>query len=128
MQAFSKQDHNNLTRTDQCQYGIWIEDTEGWTEAMKPTKFLTNSSCIAEQLRLRCAGERSHATGTHASLFDGRSAKVQVYPDGLCDAIRKGIKDKIEHDRHGQLVFAELNITDSESGMQDSHTMYRRMR
>ena len=91
IKAIIKDEHNILSRIDQCQYGLWIEDIEDWTEAMKPTKSLTNPTCIANQLKLRCPGNDSYVAGKRAFLFDGRPTHAQVYPELLCDAICGGI-------------------------------------
>ena len=69
---------------------------------MKPTQFLTQPPCIATQLARTCPGKQSHVAGRHASLFNGRAAKAQVYPEALCDAICQGINKQIGYDRNGQ--------------------------
>ena len=61
----------------------------------------------------------SHATGRHASLPDGRSAKAQVYPEALCDAICQVIKEQSGYARKDQFALAELKIADPASGIQE---------
>ena len=96
MQALINQEHNILTRLDQRQYGLWVEHKEGRPFAMEPIQFLTHSPCIAQQLTKMCTGKHSHANGRHASLFHWRSAKAQVYPEALWDAICEGINEQKE--------------------------------
>lgn len=120
MKKLARQKANILTTIDQCQYGLWIEDTQGWTLVKKPTKFLTNPPGIAQQLQQRCPGKKSHASQRHASLFNGRSKMAQVYPEKLCDAICKGIKQHIEYDRKGKFLLTELKIEDPASARTES--------
>lgn len=47
IKAMLESEHNILTRLDQCQCGLCTGDKEGWLLAKKPTKFITNSLCIA---------------------------------------------------------------------------------
>ena len=80
MQKMIRKEKNILTQLDQCRYGLWIKDKHGKVLAKKPTKFLTNSPCIAEQLARRCTGVERHPGGRHASLFDGVAKQAPVYP------------------------------------------------
>ena len=52
----------------------------------KATGFMTSSSCIANELGIRCEG--GHA---HVPLVGGRAAGAQVYPKELCEAIVRGV-------------------------------------
>ena len=47
------------------------------------------------------------------------ATKAQVYPEALCDAICRGIKQQLEQDRKGQLVLGELKIGDPTPGMRE---------
>ena len=59
-----------LVTADQCQYGLTTPAGDGvQLPALKPTKFLTNASPLADMLRKRC--DRSHA---HQQLVGGRCA------------------------------------------------------
>ena len=120
MQKMAKREDSILAKLDQCQYGLWIKDKFGWSSAKKPTKMLTNSPCIARQLMRRCPGKHTHVDQRHTSLFYGVAKKAQVYPDGLCDAICKGLRDQIECDKRGNFVLAVLNVDDAESGREES--------
>ena len=79
-----------ITRADQCMYGLktWSKDrTVMDTPAKKTTKFMTNSSAVAEERKKRCDGNHQHQ-----ELTDGRAQKAAIYPPALCEAICKGIK------------------------------------
>ena len=83
MKAMLRKDKNILAKIDQCQYGLWVRDKDGWAASKKPTKILTNSQCIAAQLQRRCPGKGTHSNGRHAALFSGVAKQAQVYPPGL---------------------------------------------
>ena len=83
MKALIRKEKSILAKIDQCQYGLWVRDRQGWAASKKPTKILTNSPCIAAQLQRRCPGKESHANGRHAALFSGVAKQVQVYPPGF---------------------------------------------
>ena len=74
--------------THMCQFGM-TSRTEGQVSALgpvlKPTGFLTNSTHIARELHKTCP--RDHK---HVNLVGGRAACAAIYPDGLCQAIRRG--------------------------------------
>ena len=81
---------------DQCMYGL---TTSGPTPgsvmpAQKPTRFLSNSWCILQELSTRC--DRSHE---HQQLVGGRGAKAAIYPDKLCRAICKGFANQKKYDQ-----------------------------
>ena len=44
----------------QCMLGLRAMTSEGPKHAMKPTRFLTNSSCLAKRLEARCDGSHQH--------------------------------------------------------------------
>ena len=72
----------------QCQYGLSTKEKNGQPmPAMKPTRFMTNSTQMAEMLQKRC--ERQHE---HQALVGGRIAAAAFYPLGLKRAIIKGIR------------------------------------
>ena len=50
VKALIKKESSILAKIDQCQYGLWVKDKDGWAASNKPTKILTNSPCIAAQL------------------------------------------------------------------------------
>ena len=59
-----------LVTADQCMYGLvtWGKDGTTPVPAKKPTKFLTNSIEIGEELQRRCKGEH-----VHQELINGRA-------------------------------------------------------
>ena len=111
-------------RIEYCQCGIWVKDRMGCAAGRKPSKFLTNSPCIAEQLQRRCPGRESHEGQRYASLFYGVSKQAQVYPNGLVDAVCKGIQDQIERDRKGQFDLAMLDTDGTASAESLIHAMW----
>ena len=114
MKAMMRKEKNILAKLDQCQYGLWVKDKQGWALAKKPTKVLTNSPCIAAELQRRCLGKDKHVNGRHASLFSGVAKQAQVYPPGLCDAICQGLVQQIQMDQKGQFLIATLSLGDTE--------------
>ena len=69
---------------------------------MKPTKFLTNSIAMANQLNKRC--RRDH---THQQLVSGRCKDASYYPAPLVRAILKGIALQAEEDRRSVMAIQE---------------------
>ena len=118
MKRLMKKEKSILAKIDQCQYGLWVKDKEGWAASKKPTKILTNSVCIANQMKRRCPGKHAHANERHAALFSGVSKQAQVYPPGLCDAICQGLKDQIEMDRTGRFLLATVSLNDDDGDHQ----------
>ena len=73
------------TIADQCMYGLLTNSTEGReAPARKSTKFMTNSQCLVDELKKRC--DRTHQ---HQPLIGGRAKRAAMYPEGLCQAIRR---------------------------------------
>ena len=99
MQKLMKMQDAILTKAGQCQYGLIVEDMKGQALAKKPTEFLTNSPCIASQLRRTCEGTHTHLNHRHANLFGGVAKFAQVYPPALCEAICCGLKEQVDLDR-----------------------------
>lgn len=73
---------------DQCMYGLTAWGKRGGKRcaAETATKFMTNSTAIAQELRLRCDG--SHV---HQPLISGRANAEVRYPEELCRAICRGV-------------------------------------
>jgi len=88
---------------DQCELGLVTRDKFGQGAAKKPTKFMTNSIHIAQELAVKCKnserepGERHR----HIPLMNGRAAKAQEYPRKMCEAVVRGIEKQKEADRWG---------------------------
>ena len=110
-----------LTKADQCQYSLIVEDMKGQALAKKLTKSQTNSRCIASQLRRTCEGAHTHSNHRHANLFGGVAKFVQVYPPALCEAICCGLKEQVDLDRRGQFSLLELNAQDLKEACGNMH-------
>ena len=79
-----------------CQYGLTapVHGMKGVdAPAKNPTGFVANSSFIADQLNLKCAGDHAHAW-----LTKGRAAKAALYPRKLCGATCTGLNNQQQHD------------------------------
>ena len=85
-----------VVKADQCAYGLVTpsaDDPSQLLPALKPTKFLTNSKMMADQLMRRCSKDH-----THHPLVGGRCKDAAMYPHGLVRAILKGIALQAEED------------------------------
>ena len=104
--------------TDQCMYGPVTKGPKksGLISAKKPTQFLTNPPCIAQQLQRRCPGKDSHSESRRASLFAGRAKKAQTYPEALCEAICLGVKEQIQADKEGRFHLCTVSL-DEDGGV-----------
>ena len=100
---------------DQCMYGLKSYDGERTGPARKGTGFLTNSVCIADQLRRRCPNRKGQQVHRHVILENGRTRAAQVYPDGLCKAICQGFKAQIQMDQKGQFLLMNVSVEVGES-------------
>ena len=84
----------DLVETDQCMFGLktWGSSRSQLVLAKKPTRFMTNSRAIGQELRRKCDGSHSHQ-----QLLDGRAKDAARYPPALCRAICRGIaKEKMQ--------------------------------
>ena len=68
---------------DMCAYGMKVKDAPN----RKPTMWITNSWHIARELQRRCTGDHQHEV-----LMGGKAVLAQVYPEGLCKAIVRGLR------------------------------------
>ena len=67
--------------------------------AKTPTKFITDSMSIGQELKRKCDG-----THAHQPLIDGRAKDAARYPPGRCTALCRGItKEKMQR-HHGMIV------------------------
>jgi hypothetical protein len=93
---------------DQCRYGLVTPsqyDKDTMVPAMKPTRFMTNSSLMADQLNLRC--KRDHE---HQQLVGNRCKDAAFYPMPLVKAMLKGISLQHEQDRRMGSVHQLSNV------------------
>ena len=76
---------------DQCQYGLISKGKEGHGAAREATTFMTNAPHVAEQLQKRCPTKQGRIHHRHVTLEGGRRKFAQIYPEGLCRAICRGL-------------------------------------
>lgn len=79
-------------KADMCRFGMTQENSEGkQTLVRKPTRFATNSWAIEDELDNICEGGHEHCR-----LLAGQAEATQVYPDKLCKAICRGLKQDMD--------------------------------
>ena len=84
-----------------CRHGMVSKDELGEGPVLKPTGWLTNAPCIAEELGKRCLNdakgseERRHR---HVLLLNGKAKGAAQYPIQLCTAILRGQRRQMQHD------------------------------
>ena len=85
-------------RADLCEYGLETQDAQGTlVPAKKPTGFLTNSWCMADELSKRCSGLHQHQ-----HLMGGRAAAAAEYSVELCEAMCRGLRRQKDYDASGK--------------------------
>ena len=96
---------------DQCMYGLQTTVREKeLAPARKRTKFMTNSVCLADELRRKC--DRSHL---HQHLVGGRAEAAAKYPRELCRAICNGLMEEMRRSQAGLKKLFSLKISDKVS-------------
>ena len=77
-----------VIESDQCMFGLktWGDNRSKMVPAKKPTKFMTNSRALGNELQRKCDAKHEHQP-----LVDGRASMAARYPEGLCKAICRGI-------------------------------------
>ncbi len=90
---------------DMCAYGMKV----GSLPNKKPTRFLTNSKYIAQELQKRCDGGHSHE-----ALMGGKAAKAARYPPELCAAIVKGWRKHLRAEQRMREGGELKNVADYE--------------
>ena len=83
-------------RTDLCMHGLvtWKKGVK--MPSKQPSRFLTNSWCLADALDKKCDGRHKHI-----ELMEGRAADAAIYPKALCENISRAILRQIEYDKKG---------------------------
>ena len=76
-----------------CQFGMFAKGEQGDGPVLKPTRWLTNSPCIASALDVKCP--RDH---DHVHLVSNRAKGAAIYPPALCRAIIKGFAEQLKVD------------------------------
>ena len=80
-----------------CQFGMTsrVGHQDGPTGPVKkPTGFMTSSWWIRQELGKKCDGSHDHVP-----LMEGRAAGAAIYPQGLCEAICRGISKQKKEDQ-----------------------------
>ena len=72
-----------------CAYGMKSRDELGEGLVMKPTRMITNSEEIANELKGKCCGGHRHVP-----LLSGRAKAAAEYPPKLCEAICRGVENQ----------------------------------
>ena len=84
-----------------CAQEMLAKDAEGIGLVYKPTRWMTNSECVARRVGKRCVNEKNVDKSSwhrHVHLVGGRAGAAQVYPKALCTEIVKGLKDQLIRD------------------------------
>ena len=78
----------DVVEADQCMYGLrtWGKSRAQLVLAKKPTRLMTNSRSIGNELKKKCDGGHEHQP-----LLDGRAKDAARYPPALCRAICRGV-------------------------------------
>ncbi len=104
---------------DQCQYG---QEAGDGAPVLKPTRWMSNSRHLLDELSARCKGPRGTCTrkpGRPHKLCSAEVAKAAaIYPLGLCKAILRGCRRQLIQD--GRLVVGIVGIQHPETAMSDS--------
>ena len=90
---------------DQCMYGLTTRGAPGESElpAKKPTRFVSNSWYMLQELSVRC--DKSHQ---HQHLVGGRASRAAEYPDQLCEAMCRGLVNQLKYDRSGRICVSSV--------------------
>ena len=82
----------NAVKADQCMYGLTtLDDTGCETPVKKPTRFVSNSPLMLEELSRKC--DHTHP---HWPLLGGRAQKAASYALPLIFAILRGMHKTIQ--------------------------------
>lgn len=76
-----------------CRGHMTSKDEYGTGLVKKLTSCMTNSPKVAAELSVKCMGGHRHA-----HLMSGRAKNAQIYPNGQCLTILKGLKDELVAD------------------------------
>eukprot|EP00973_Karenia_brevis_P015466 2115598-Karenia_brevis.AAC.1 len=89
--------------------------------ALKPTSFMTNSPCVADELNSRCEnyGKPKEQWHKHISLTNGRAKAAQVYPKELCRAFCRGISKQKKLDEASLFMIGSLETTSGEAAIEE---------
>ena len=89
--AMVENPHTHIADFDMCAFGKTSKTNQGYFK--KPTKVMTNSSHIHEQLHKRmCPRAHVHCIIQNTEGGQKRSTWAQIYPQKLCQAVARGIQ------------------------------------
>ena len=93
------------TKADQCRHGLTTRRVDGkLMPAKRPTKLMTNSPGLAAEVERRRDGEHRHQ-----QLMGGRAAGAARYPNELCEAVRRGLREEKRWKQSGVKCPMRLN-------------------
>ena len=79
--------------TDQCMYGLAARGKSGMSSAVKkPTRFLTNAECVADELQWECNGEHTHQRTVGSAMYQ----LVDTYPPELRRVICRVVTEELK--------------------------------
>eukprot|EP00973_Karenia_brevis_P062211 8652733-Karenia_brevis.AAC.1 len=121
MQELQRDERVIKTRANMCAYGMTTRRGEEVSLASKPTSFMTNSPCIAEELNKRCENYNSpkQQWHKHITLVNGRAKAAQVYPKGLCRAICSGLNRQKKIDEAMIFMIGSLELKNGEEAVEE---------
>ena len=86
--------HLYAVTMNMCQFGMTTPNSRGEpTPVKKPTRWLTNSPCLADSLEKHCPGDH-----VHEPLLGGKAKAAQEYPPKLCAQIVSGFAAQLKLD------------------------------
>ena len=87
-----------IVASNMCSFGMAAWDQEGVGLVRKDTFFMTNCPSVGRELGRQCTNRMGTKQHRHVVLTDGRAKVAAEYPDPLCDAICKGLKEQLAVD------------------------------
>ena len=87
--------HHDLyaSTSHMCQFGMTAKGEQGEGPVLKPTRWLTNSPCLATALDVKCSRDDEHV-----HLVSDRVKGAAVYPPALCRTIVKAFAEQLKAD------------------------------
>ncbi len=82
--------------THMCRFGLMASDVWGPGLVKKPTKIMTNSAAIAEELDKQCEGGHHHVS--HVRLLRGQAKGAAKYTNEFCTAICRGLQKEMREE------------------------------
>ena len=99
---------------DMCQYRLKSRDKLGEGLVLKPTSFMTNSACIAQELSQKCQNKNGQSQHRHVTLDCGKTKDAAKYTRELCEAICQGLIRQKDLDRTGLMCMGEIDVMTAE--------------